>query len=77
MLIFVISTRWNHFKPRDDDIIISTYGKSGTTWVQQILGQLIYNGDPSVNIAERSPWLDMRVSPIDSVLTTLENQTDR
>jgi len=71
------STRWNDFKPRDDDIIIATYGKSGTTWVQQILGQLIYNGDPSINIAERSPWLDMRVTPIDSVLAKLENQTDR
>ena len=32
------STIWNDFAFRDDDIIIATYGKSGTTWVQQILG---------------------------------------
>jgi aryl sulfotransferase len=28
------STVWNHFKFRDDDIVITTYGKSGTTWLE-------------------------------------------
>ena len=28
------STIWNGFKFRDDDIVIATDGKSGTTWVQ-------------------------------------------
>ena len=32
------STIWNDFAFRDDDIIIATHGKSGTTWVQQIVG---------------------------------------
>ena len=27
------STIWNDLKFRDDDIIIGTYAKSGTTWV--------------------------------------------
>jgi aryl sulfotransferase len=28
------STIWNDFAFRDDDFVIATYGKSGTTWVQ-------------------------------------------
>ncbi len=55
------STIWNDFTFRDDDIIIATYGKSGTTWTQQILGQLLFNGDPDIAVAELSPWLDLRV----------------
>ena len=34
------STIWNDFKVRDDDIIVSTYAKSGTTWMQQIVHTL-------------------------------------
>jgi aryl sulfotransferase len=57
------STIWNDFAFRDDDIIIATYGKSGTTWVQQIVGQLLFNGAEDVSVAEFSPWLDLRVPP--------------
>ena len=33
------STFWNDFKFRGDDIVISSYGKAGTTWAQQIVAQ--------------------------------------
>ena len=33
----MVSTRWNGIRFRDDDIIITSYGKGGTTWVQQIV----------------------------------------
>ena len=36
------STIWNDFRFRDDDIVISTYAKSGTTWMQQIIAQLLF-----------------------------------
>ena len=34
------STRWDHVKPREDDIIVATWAKSGTTLTQQIVSQL-------------------------------------
>lgn len=39
------STIWNNFQFRDDDIIIATYAKSGTTWMQQIVAQLLFSGE--------------------------------
>jgi aryl sulfotransferase len=61
------STVWNDFKFRDDDIIISTYAKSGTTWTQQILSQLIFNGAEDIDVAAASPWLDLRVMPPEAI----------
>ena len=57
------STIWNDFTFRDDDIVISTYAKSGTTWVQQIIAQLLFAGAEGLPVAEMSPWLDLRVPP--------------
>ena len=71
------STVWNDLEFRDDDIIVATYAKSGTTWTQQIVGQLVFGGDPSVEIAEISPWVDLRVPPKDVKLAMLAAQTNR
>jgi aryl sulfotransferase len=62
--MFVIDSReWNNFEFRDDDIIIGTWAKSGTTWMQQIVGQLIFAGEPDFYGPERSPWIDFRMRP--------------
>ena len=71
------STIWNDFKFRDDDIIISTYAKSGTTWMQQIVAQLLYGPNPDLEVAEMSPWLDIRVPPKAVKLPAVEAQTHR
>jgi aryl sulfotransferase len=71
------STVWNDFKFRDDDIIVGTYAKSGTTWTQQIVGQLVFKGDPDVDIAALSPWVDLRVPPKEVKLGALDAQTHR
>lgn len=71
------STIWNDFRFRDDDVVIATYAKSGTTWTQQIVGQILFNGREDVNVAELSPWLDLRVPPSDVKLAALEAQTNR
>jgi aryl sulfotransferase len=71
------STIWNDVSFRDDDIVISTYAKAGTTWMQQILGQLLFDGDPDIAVAEMSPWLDLRVPPKQEKLPLVEAQTHR
>jgi aryl sulfotransferase len=71
------STFWDNFNYRPDDIIIASYIKSGTTWLQQIVGQLIFDGEEGLPIAEISPWLDLRFPPREEKLALLEKQTHR
>jgi len=71
------STVWNALAFRDDDIVIGTYGKSGTTWTQQIVAQLIFDGAPDVEVAEISPWLDLRIPPKEVKLPMVEAQAHR
>lgn len=71
------STVWNDFRFRPDDVIIGTYAKSGTTWTQQIVSQLIFRGAEGVNVGEISPWLDLRVPAKAIKLGLLEAQTHR
>ena len=71
------STIWDDLKFRDDDIVIATYAKSGTTWMQQIIGQLLFDGDSELTVADCSPWLDLRVPPKSIKLPQVEAQTHR
>ena len=71
------STVWNDFTFRDDDIVIATYAKSGTTWLQQIVSQLIFDGREGLPVAQMSPWLDLRVPPKDIKLPEVDKQTHR
>lgn len=71
------STIWNDFDFRDDDIVIGTYAKSGTTWMQQIVSQLLFNGEEGLEVAEMSPWLDLRVPPKEIKLPAVAAQTHR
>ena len=71
------STIWNDFKFRDDDIVIATYAKSGTTWMQQIVAQLLLGPDANREVAHMSPWLDLRVPPKPVKLQMVEAQTHR
>jgi aryl sulfotransferase len=71
------STAWNDLRFRDDDIVIATYAKAGTTWTQQIVAQLLFGGDPDLAVAEMSPWIDLRVPPKAVKLPLVEAQTHR
>jgi aryl sulfotransferase len=71
------STIWNDFSFRDDDIVIATYAKSGTTWMQQIIAQMLFGPDPELEVAAMSPWLDLRVPPKEVKLPAVEAQAHR
>jgi aryl sulfotransferase len=71
------STRWAHFVPRDDDIVIATSYKSGTTWTQALVTHLVL-GTASVPVLDEvSPWLEARFAPLDTVLQHLDAQNHR
>jgi aryl sulfotransferase len=72
------STKWNGFKFRNDDIIVATAYKSGTTWMQNIVCQLIYQGkEMPTNTVEICPWLDWRTPNIEVQAPILEANPDR
>jgi aryl sulfotransferase len=76
------STRWQHYRPRADDIVITTSIKSGTTWMQEIVRQLIFLGQAvperaEVDLGVVSPWLDARWGPIEEAIGKLEAQQHR
>ncbi|TAH53486.1 MAG: sulfotransferase domain-containing protein [Chloroflexota bacterium] len=71
------STRWNHFVPRRDDIVVATSYKSGTTWMQGILQYLVFLNQPMQSYDDVSPWLDRNRRPLDEVLAELDAQTHR
>ena len=70
------STIWNDVRIRDGDIVIVTWAKSGTTWTQQIVSQLLFDGAEDISAAAMSPWVDFRLGAADR-LALLEGQTHR
>ncbi|GAA1239806.1 sulfotransferase domain-containing protein [Pseudonocardia alaniniphila] len=72
------SARWDGFAFRDDDIVISTPPKSGTTWLQMICALLVF-GTPEFDgdLGEVSPWLDLVMQPREAVVAALEAQRHR
>jgi aryl sulfotransferase len=71
------STRWDRFNPRDDDIIITTAYRAGTTWTQRMVAALVLGPGP-VDLMAVSPWVDARFqAPLESVIATLEGQRHR
>ena len=72
------STRWNYFVPRADDIVIATSYKAGTTFTQTVVANLLFpDGNLPGPATFISPWLDMRVFPLELVLGQLEAQQHR
>lgn len=72
------SRRWDRFVPREDDIVIATFAKCGTTWTQRIVDLLVFQSPEIRPFGDISPWLDSTMfSPIEEDLATLEAQSHR
>lgn len=70
--------RWDDFNARTGDIIISTSYKAGTTLTQTIVTNMLFpHGDMPGSVSVISPWLDMRLGPLQEILAGLEAQTHR
>lgn len=65
------------FHPRPDDVIIATYPKAGTTWMQQIVHGLRSGGDMGFEeISEAVPWIELAYD-LDQDLTADHAATPR
>src|SRR5262245_5132269 len=71
------STRWFRFTSRPGDIMIATWAKSGTTWVQAIIAELLFKGCFEDSVNSISPWLENRCFPLEDMCQLLESQTHR
>lgn len=64
--------KWDHFVPNPGDIFICTPAKSGTTWMQTIVTFLLFrSADLDFIPAERSPWFDMSIVPVEESIARL------
>jgi len=73
------NARWSGFKPRPDDIFVGTPSKCGTTWMQTIVANLIWqDGEfPGPIINGICPWIEAKFMPADAMHRMLEAQTHR
>lgn len=72
------SARWNGFRFRPGDIVISARSRSGTTWMQMICALLVFqDAELPAPLAELSPWLDWETAPLHEVLAALGAQRHR
>jgi len=75
---FMDSRLWEIFEPRDDDIIICSPYKAGTTWLQRICVLVLLDDDCQQRpLSDVSPWLDFRLRNPASTSEMLDSMPHR
>jgi aryl sulfotransferase len=73
----IVTANWEGFVPRDDDIVIATPAKGGTTWTQAIIANLLFPDGLPAPPSDLSPWVDFARRPVAEVHALLAGQTHR
>jgi aryl sulfotransferase len=69
------STRWNELKLRAGDIVVASWGKSGTTLTVQMVSQLLSGG--AEGVAAKAPWIEaLPFAPKAKMLAAVESLPD-
>jgi hypothetical protein len=68
------SLRWDAYRPRDGDVIVSTAPKCGTTWTQMLCALAVHGPELPAPLTRLSPWLDRLWTPVETVLAELDAQ---
>ena len=71
------SARWDAYRPRDGDIVITTAPKCGTTWTQMLCALLVHGPELPAPLARLSLEFDRLVTPVDQLMDQLDAQASR
>jgi aryl sulfotransferase len=68
------SIRWDAYRPREGDIIVTTAPKCGTTWTQMLCALLIHGPTLPVSLSRLSPEFDRLAVPVEALMDELDAQ---
>ena len=68
------SIRWDAYRPREGDIIVTTAPKCGTTWTQMLCALLLHGPALPVPLSRLSPEFDRLAVPVETLMDELDAQ---